>query len=145
MIAKGINDAGRGINIVIVGNGKEILKTAHFDTYAEDSTNLEIFLEGLFENTIIIAVTFDEASTKLAMLARNLFFDLGSGLVQNLRFRDSWFFVGKKGIQGFTPIEEISYAGPEDAYPKVIDRRFCVPQTCKSYTKRRIIWLVWLH
>ena len=29
-----------------------------------DSTNLEIFLENLEENVIIIAVTFDEASTK---------------------------------------------------------------------------------
>jgi hypothetical protein len=29
-----------------------------------DSTNLEIFLEGLYEDVILIAVTFDEASTK---------------------------------------------------------------------------------
>ena len=35
VISKGINDAGRGLNIVVVGNGKEILKTAHFDTYSE--------------------------------------------------------------------------------------------------------------
>jgi len=64
VIGRNINDAGRGINIVIIANGKEIIKTAHFDTYAEDSTNLEIFLESLSENTIIIAVTFDEASAK---------------------------------------------------------------------------------
>lgn len=64
MIARGVNDAGRGINIVVVGNGKEVLKTAHFDTYAEDSTNLEIFLEGLNDNVVIIAVSFDDASTK---------------------------------------------------------------------------------
>lgn len=49
---------------MVVGNGKEILKIAHFDTYAEDSTNLEIFLEGLYDNVILIAVTFDDASTK---------------------------------------------------------------------------------
>ena len=35
VIAKGVNDAGRGLNIVVVGNGKEVLKTAHFDTYQE--------------------------------------------------------------------------------------------------------------
>jgi hypothetical protein len=29
-----------------------------------DSTNLEIFLENLEDNVILIAVTFDEASTK---------------------------------------------------------------------------------
>lgn len=52
------------MNLVVVGNGKQVIKIAHFDTYAEDSTNLEIFLEGLYENVILIAVTFDEAATK---------------------------------------------------------------------------------
>lgn len=35
VMAKGLNDAGRGLNVVVIGNGKEILKTAHFDTYQE--------------------------------------------------------------------------------------------------------------
>jgi len=43
----------------------------------------------------------------LGSLARNLFFDLGSGLIQNLRHRDAWFFVGRKGISGFSPLEEV--------------------------------------
>jgi hypothetical protein len=82
VMAKGINDAGRGINIVVVSNGKEVIRTGHFDTWQEgqidkktkmilyfefeslDSTNLEIFLENLEDNVILIAVTFDEASTK---------------------------------------------------------------------------------
>ncbi|RNA19337.1 O-linked-mannose beta-1-2-N-acetylglucosaminyltransferase 1-like [Brachionus plicatilis] len=158
VIARGINDAGRGINIVVVGNGKEVLKTAHFDTYVEDSTNLEIFLEGLNDNVVIIAVTFDEASTNLkhlskllfkdlgsqfidkfsfrsgwlGNLARNLFFDLGSGLIQNLKHRDAWIFVGRKGIDGFSPIEEISYASADKSFPPVLDKKFCVPQTLKG-------------
>lgn len=56
---------------MVVGNGKEILKIAHFDTYAEDSTNLEIFLEGLYDNVILIAVTFDDASTKWERKTKN--------------------------------------------------------------------------
>jgi hypothetical protein len=64
VISKGVNDAGRGLNIVVVSNGKEIIRTAHFDTWQDDSTNLEIFLENLEENVIIIVVTFDEASSK---------------------------------------------------------------------------------
>ncbi|CAF0720231.1 unnamed protein product [Brachionus calyciflorus] len=132
VIARGINDAGRGINMVIVGNGKEVIKTAHFDTYTEDSTNLEIFLEGLYDNVVVIAVTFDEASNKLGTLARNLFFDLGSGLIQNLKHRDSWYLIGRKGINGFSPMEEISYASTEKSFPTVLDKRFCVPQTLKG-------------
>ncbi|CAF1137046.1 unnamed protein product [Didymodactylos carnosus] len=62
VMAKGINDAGRGLNIVIVSNGKEIIRTGHFDTWQDDSTNLEIFLENLEDNVILIVATFDEAS-----------------------------------------------------------------------------------
>jgi hypothetical protein len=47
IISKGVNDAGRGLNIVVVGNGKEILKTAHFDTYAEGEV-YSIFSFSLF-------------------------------------------------------------------------------------------------
>ncbi|CAM4920182.1 unnamed protein product [Rotaria socialis] len=72
VMAKGINDAGRGINIVVVSNGKEVIRTGHFDTWQEDSTNLEIFLENLEENVILIAVTFDEASTNLRNFTRTV-------------------------------------------------------------------------
>jgi hypothetical protein len=44
---------------------------------------------------------------RLNTLARNLFFELGSGLIQNLRHRDAWYLVGRKGIDGFSPIEEV--------------------------------------
>ena len=35
IMGKGLNDAGRGLNIIVIRNGKEILKTAHFDTYQD--------------------------------------------------------------------------------------------------------------
>lgn len=81
---------------------------------------------------IVIIVTFDEASNKLGTLARNLLFELGSGLVQNLRHRDAWYFIGRKGINGFSPIEEISYAGADNQYPSPLDKKLCVPQTLKG-------------
>ena len=28
-------------------------------------------------------------------------------MIQNLKFRDIWYFVGKKGIKGFTPFEQV--------------------------------------
>lgn len=56
---------------------------------------------------MILAVSFDEASSKLSTMAKQMFYELGSGLIQNLKFRASWFFVGQKGISGFTPFEEV--------------------------------------
>ncbi len=35
VIARGINDAGRGLNIVVVSNGKDVIRTGHFDTWQE--------------------------------------------------------------------------------------------------------------
>jgi len=35
IIGKGLNDAGRGLNIVVVSNKKEVLRTGHFDTWQE--------------------------------------------------------------------------------------------------------------
>ena len=32
---------------------------------------------------------------------------LGSSAIQNLGFRDVWYFVGQKGIEGFTELEEV--------------------------------------
>ncbi|CAM2710773.1 unnamed protein product [Rotaria socialis] len=113
VMAKGINDAGRGINIVVVSNGKEVIRTGHFDTWQEDSTNLEIFLENLEENVILIAVTFDEASTNLRNFTRTV-------------------LQGRKGIEGFSPYEEISHAGSAPGYASPIDKRLCVPQTLKG-------------
>ncbi|CAF1042224.1 unnamed protein product [Rotaria sordida] len=132
VISKGINDAGRGLNIVVVSNGKEIIRTGHFDTWKDDSTNLEIFLENLEDNVIIIAVTFDEASLKLSQHSKTLFFDLGSATIQNLKYRDVWALVGQKGIKGFSPYEEISYAGVGSTYAPPIDKRMCIPQTLKG-------------
>lgn len=59
-----------------MGNGNKVLKTACFDTYAEDSTNLELFLEGLGENSILIVVGFDEISQRLNFENLNLKFNI---------------------------------------------------------------------
>jgi hypothetical protein len=38
-ISKGINDAGRGLNIVVISNGKQVIRTGHFDTWQEGKIN----------------------------------------------------------------------------------------------------------
>ena len=32
---------------------------------------------------------------------------MGSGMIQNMKFRDVWAFVGQKGIKGFTENEQV--------------------------------------
>lgn len=44
---------------------------------------------------------------RLSQHSKNLFFDLGSATIQNLKYRDVWVLVGQKGIKGFSPYEEV--------------------------------------
>ncbi len=81
VIDRDLNGAGRGLNIVVLDTQtNEVLRIAHFDTYAEgwtvvyglniyanyfsESNSLEIFLEQLQRREMIAVVSFDEAATK---------------------------------------------------------------------------------
>lgn len=41
--------------------------------------------------------------------SRRLFEELGSTAVKELAFRDSWVFVGAKGIENKSPFEQVCY------------------------------------
>ena len=46
--------------------------------------------------------------SRLTQHTRELLNELGSSLVQNLQFRDVWYFVGQKAIHGFTTHEKVA-------------------------------------
>uniref|UniRef100_A0A914X295 ILEI/PANDER domain-containing protein n=1 Tax=Plectus sambesii TaxID=2011161 RepID=A0A914X295_9BILA len=129
VIDRNLNKAGRGLNIVVLNAAtNDILRVGHFDTYASDSSTLEIFLEQMIKGEMIAVVSFDEAATRLSSMAKQMFYELGSGLVQNIKFRASWYFIGQKGISGFTPFEELNFPSGNE-WAKSIDNKICVPHT----------------
>uniref|UniRef100_A0A2C9KKR8 ILEI/PANDER domain-containing protein n=1 Tax=Biomphalaria glabrata TaxID=6526 RepID=A0A2C9KKR8_BIOGL len=128
-----VNDAGRGFNIVILdGETLQPSRLSHMDTYTFDSTDLELLLETLNKNEIFIAVIADDASNKLGQGARDLLNKIGSGHIQNLRFRDVWYFVGQKGIEGFSKHEQLSFAAFDGGWPKPLSSKFCLPKKVPS-------------
>ncbi|GFS18854.1 protein O-linked-mannose beta-1,2-N-acetylglucosaminyltransferase 1 [Elysia marginata] len=132
-MADKVNDGGRGFNIAVLDPTTfEVIKVTHMDTYETDSTDLELLLDSLDEGDIVVAVVADEASRKLGTGARDALNKVGSAFIQNLRFRDVWYFVGQKGIQGFSRIEQLSYAGLNDQWPKPLLAKFCIPRTIPS-------------
>ncbi|XP_064633675.1 protein O-linked-mannose beta-1,2-N-acetylglucosaminyltransferase 1-like [Lineus longissimus] len=134
VLSAGVNDAGRGFNIAIVDPIEiEVVRVGHFDTYAEDSSHLEIFLEMIKEGEIVLAVTHDDASRKLSDHAKHLFNELGSSQIQNIRFRDNWYFVGQKGINGFGDRELLENAGQHGEWPKPLDKKMCIPTRIQGY------------
>ncbi|XP_033745056.1 protein O-linked-mannose beta-1,2-N-acetylglucosaminyltransferase 1-like isoform X2 [Pecten maximus] len=127
IVDKQVNDAGRGFNMVVIDHVSFKVKSiSRFDTYSKDSLNLEFFLDKLEPEDIVIAVVNDDGSRKLSLHAKELFNQLGSSMVQNLKFRDIWYFVGQRGIKGFTAHEKISYAGYDGEWPKTLHNAFCV-------------------
>ncbi|GMT26211.1 hypothetical protein PFISCL1PPCAC_17508, partial [Pristionchus fissidentatus] len=127
VFAAGLNEAGRGLNVAVIDSkSRKIVKTGHFDTYEKDSTDLELFLDGLVEGDIVAVVSFDEASSMLSDMAKQIFCELGSSMVHRLKFRASWFFVGQKGIRVFSPFEDLNFPAG-NAWATPIDKRICVP------------------
>ncbi|CAK9295168.1 unnamed protein product [Gordionus sp. m RMFG-2023] len=125
---KKLNGGGRGLNIAHIDEkSKGVVRLGHFDTYNEDSSSLEIFLESLQVGDTIIVASFDDASSKLTNHAKKLFFELGSSMVQNLKYRGSWYFVGQKGIQGFSSIEDLEFPDAHGSWAPTIDVKFCLP------------------
>uniref|UniRef100_A0A915CIH6 ILEI/PANDER domain-containing protein n=1 Tax=Parascaris univalens TaxID=6257 RepID=A0A915CIH6_PARUN len=124
---RGVNGAGRGLNLVVIdAKTHQVLRCGHFDTYAEDSTELVMFLEQLLPDEIVAVVSFDEASTRLSDLARQIFYELGSSFIQNLKFRSSWYFIGQKGIDGYSAFEDLTMPSGND-WAKAINKKICVP------------------
>lgn len=132
-----LNNAGRGMNLVIIDGSTALCKaTARFDTYEKESENMDAFLAQLDYGDLVLAMAHDDASRKLSSTSKEMLNKLGSGVIQNLKFRDVWYFVGQMGIAGFTHIEQISYAGMDAEWPTPLNDSFCVP---KKIEGRKVI------
>ncbi|XP_048813879.1 protein FAM3D isoform X3 [Lagopus muta] len=127
------NNIGRGLNIALV-NGKsgQLLKVGSFDMYSGDVTKLETFLEDIKYGTIMLAATYDDASTKMNDKVRALFSALGSRHVNQLGFRDNWVFLGAKGMKDKSPFEEHikndQKTNKYDGWPELLEMEGCAPR-----------------
>ncbi|XP_054719036.1 protein O-linked-mannose beta-1,2-N-acetylglucosaminyltransferase 1-like [Uloborus diversus] len=132
VLGKDLNEAGRGINVVVMDNmTKTVTRTGHFDTYERDSTPLETFLLTLRPGEIIFLLTFDESSRRMSRVARLLLYDLGSALIQSLSYRGSWYLITQKGTSGFSPFEDL-HVVEKSGWPEHHDAKFCVPFEIKG-------------
>nr|KAG5694240.1 hypothetical protein BaRGS_021555 [Batillaria attramentaria] len=110
VISENLNKGGRGFNVVTISHKTlKPVSVIHADTYTSDSTDLELYLEALNVGDIVVAVVSDDGAKKLSYSARDLLNNLGSGYIQNLRFRDVWFFIGQKGMDGFATMEQVMW------------------------------------
>uniref|UniRef100_A0A3P9IQ43 Family with sequence similarity 3 member A n=1 Tax=Oryzias latipes TaxID=8090 RepID=A0A3P9IQ43_ORYLA len=117
------NNVGRGLNIALVngvtGDLLELIDTT-FD-----------FLRPLHEGTLVFVASFDDAATKMNDESRRLFEELGSTAVKELAFRDSWVFVGAKGIENKSPFEQrmknSKNSNKYEGWPESLEMDGCIP------------------
>lgn len=127
------NNIGRGLNMALVNasTGK-LLKTGHYDMYSGDVKNVHKFLEPIKEGTLIFVASFDDPATKLDDKARDMFTSFGSSYAKKLGFRDSWAFVGGKGLKNKSPFEQHLKNDKEnnkyDGWPEVLEISGCIPR-----------------
>ncbi|KAJ8257442.1 hypothetical protein GJAV_G00185640 [Gymnothorax javanicus] len=126
------NNIGRGLNIALVnGVSGELLEIKSFDMWAGDVADLLKFLRPLHEGTLVFVASFDDPATKLNDEARILFEELGSTAVRELGFRDSWVFVGAKGIENKSPFEQrmknSKSTNKYEGWPESLEMDGCIP------------------
>lgn len=125
----------RGINIAVVNHETmKVTETQSFDMYEGDFSGPMIeFINKIPNGAIILAASFDDASTKLSDAAKKVFEDLGSKEIRQIKFRSQWVFLAVKGatIPDHIEREKIIHSGGNDRYsgwPAEIQIDGCLPK-----------------
>ncbi|KAM7415397.1 hypothetical protein PAMA_019970 [Pampus argenteus] len=110
------NNAGQGINVVIINDVKPLIE----------------LLKSIEKGAIVLMASYDDPSSKLTEEARKLIAELGSSMVQSLRFRDNWVFVGGKGATVKSAFEKhLKNDNAKNKYqnwPELIELQGCIPK-----------------
>ncbi|XP_007506953.1 protein FAM3A isoform X1 [Monodelphis domestica] len=134
MLMSSVKDnVGRGLNIALVnGVNGELLEARSFDMWAGDVNDLLKFIRPLHEGTLVFVASYDDPATKMNEETRKIFSELGSSNAKELAFRDSWVFVGAKGVQDKSPFEQhvknSKSTNKYEGWPEALELEGCIPQ-----------------
>ncbi|KAI2601410.1 protein FAM3A isoform X12 [Gorilla gorilla gorilla] len=117
MLMSSVKDnVGRGLNIALVNDVNDLLK----------------FIRPLHEGTLVFVASYDDPATKMNEETRKLFSELGSRNAKELAFRDSWVFVGAKGVQNKSPFEQhvknSKHSNKYEGWPEALEMEGCIPR-----------------
>ncbi|KAM4720855.1 protein FAM3D isoform 2-T2 [Rhinophrynus dorsalis] len=127
------NNIGRGLNVALINaTTGEVIKTAYFDMYSGEVKELTDFLKTMKDGTLVFIASYDDPATKLNDEARDLFTSYGSSFAKKLGFRDSWVFVGGRGLKNKSPFEQHLSNNKEtnkyDGWPEALEIEGCIPK-----------------
>ncbi|XP_075434609.1 protein FAM3A isoform X2 [Ascaphus truei] len=127
------NNVGRGLNVALVnGVNGELVEAKSFDMWEGDVSELLRFLRPIHEGTLVLVASSDDPATKMTEDARKMFAELGSTAIKDVGFRDSWVFLGAKGVQDKSPFEQLmknsKSSNKYEGWPEAVELEGCVPQ-----------------
>lgn len=127
------NNVGRGLNVALVnGVNGELIDAKSFDMWDGDVSDLENFLRSIHDGTLVLIASYDDPATKMNEDARKMLAELGSSSIKDVAFRDSWVFVGAKGIQDKSPFEQLiknnKNSNKYEGWPEAVEVEGCVPR-----------------
>ena len=108
-----VNGGERGLNVLIINpEDGTILESANFDTHIsnEDSDDFAKLIETLADGIIVAVTAKDDAFEQLTEAARLACESIGSTRIRQMKYRDSWCIVGKKGAAKGTATEDLQPA-----------------------------------
>jgi len=98
IVNRNIRGGTRGINMVVINpQTKKIILEKAFDTF-ESSEPLEAAIESIPYGSIVAAGVQDEGSRKMSWKVRRFFQDMGAWEITQLKFRQSYAFIGVAGM-----------------------------------------------
>ncbi|XP_075430917.1 protein FAM3D isoform X2 [Ascaphus truei] len=127
------NNIGRGLNLAFVNasNGT-LLKTGFFDMYSGEIKDLMAFIDPTPEGTLVFLASYDDPATKLNDQAREIFTSWGSSYAKKVGFRDTWLFIGGKGLKAKSPFEQHRKNDKEtnkyEGWPEMLEMEGCIPR-----------------
>jgi hypothetical protein len=90
----------RGLNVALLSpyNGS-LIETASFDTHIsnEESDDFARLLDSLEPGVIVIVSSKDDCSEQMTEAAKLACESIGSSKIRELKYRDSWCIIGRKG------------------------------------------------
>ncbi|KAG0071313.1 hypothetical protein BGZ89_011032 [Linnemannia elongata] len=118
--------SSRGINMVAIDPVQGVLiESVSFDTHIseDESDDLARLVDWLQPGMIVICSAKDDCFEHLTSAARLALKQLGSELIGDIKYRDSWCMIGEKGAAPGTAIEahKAFMDGPTAVIEKTID------------------------
>lgn len=70
-----------------------------FDTHDSETASQELvsFLNAVIEGQLVVATIYDEGANNLERNAEIALESIGSAMIRNVKYRDAWAIIGRKG------------------------------------------------